>query len=255
MSDRRTPRPRQNAVARYAEIQRALEIAIVSGDWPPGARVPSEQELLKRYRCSRMTVNKALCALAASQLIVRRRRSGSFVAQHVSEKNVLQIHDTEAEIRREGKAYRIALLERAKRKATKRDAAHLKVPVGTPILSLTSIHFADNKPLVAENRLINLDAVPSAAAIDFTETSPGNWLLKKVPWSEAEHYIRAVNASEDMAKRLEIAPGEACLIVERRTRHQGQVITHVLLSYPGASYHLFARFSPSPVRGQELSTS
>ena len=52
-------------VARYAEIQRALEAAIFSGDWPPGARVPSEQELLKRYACSRMTVNKALSALAA----------------------------------------------------------------------------------------------------------------------------------------------------------------------------------------------
>ncbi|GAH68435.1 unnamed protein product, partial [marine sediment metagenome] len=36
MPDVRTPRPRQAGVARYAEIQRALETAIVSGDWPPG---------------------------------------------------------------------------------------------------------------------------------------------------------------------------------------------------------------------------
>src|ERR1700744_6004734 len=72
---RMPPRNPQTGVARYAEIQRALETAIFSGDLPPGARVPSEQQLLKRYRCSRMTVNKALSALAASGLIVRRRRT------------------------------------------------------------------------------------------------------------------------------------------------------------------------------------
>jgi GntR family transcriptional regulator, histidine utilization repressor len=235
---------RLSGVSRYAEIQRALETAIFSGDWPPGARVPSEQELLKQYSCSRMTVNKALSALAASGLIIRRRRSGSFVAKPDAEKNVLQIHDTEEEVRREGKAYRIELLSRTERKASKRDAVRLDVPVATRILALTCVHFADGLPVVAEDRLINLDAVPSASAIDFGETSPGSWLLKKVPWSEAEHHIRAVNAGSDIAAYLKIAEGDACLVVERRTRYGGQVITQVALSYPGNGYQLVARFSP-----------
>jgi GntR family histidine utilization transcriptional repressor len=240
---RRNP---QNGVARYAEIQRALKAAILSGDWPPGARVPSEQELLKRYRCSRMTVNKAVSALAASGLIVRHRRSGSFVAKPQAEQNVLQIHDTEEEIQREGKSYRIKQVSRSERKATKRDAARLDVPVSTRILAVACVHFADGKPVVAEDRLINLDAVPSATTADFNDTSPGNWLLKKVPWSEAEHHICAVNAGEDIAARLEIAEGDACLVVKRRTRYGGQIITHVVLSYPGVGYQLVARFSPSP---------
>lgn len=246
MPDPSSLRPRRHGGVRYVEIQHALETAIVSGDWPPGTRVPSEQELLVRYRCSRMTVNKALSALAASGLIVRRRRSGSFVAQPSAEKNVLQIHDTEAEILGEGKAYRIALVGRSERKATRRDVARLDVEAGTRILALTSVHFADDKPVMVEDRLINLEAVPSAAAIDFTETSPGNWLLKKVPWSDGEHHIRAVNASKDVARQLDIVEGDACLVVERRTRYGGHVITHVTLSYPGSSYQLVARFSPTP---------
>lgn len=239
-------------MARYVEIQRALQTAIVSGDWPPGTRVPSEQELLKRYRCSRMTVNKALSALATSGLIIRRRRSGSFVAQPSTEKNVLQIHDTQDEIQREGKAYRMACVARVERKANARDAARLDVPAGTRILALICIHFADDRPLVVEDRLINLDAVPSAAKIDFTTTSPGNWLLKKVPWSEAEHRISAVNASDDVARHLEIADGEACLVVERRTRYGGQVITGVTLFHPGSDYQLVARFNPSPPTGSPV---
>lgn len=237
--------PKTGALPRYTEIRRLLETAIISGDWPPGFRVPPEQELLKRYQCSRMTVNKALSALAASGLIVRRRRSGSFVAKPVAEKNVLQIHDIEEEVLREGNPYRIELLSRVERKATKRDGLRLGAPVGTRVLALTCVHFSDNRPIVIEDRVINLVAVPSAAKVDFGDRSPGSWLLAKVPWSQAEHHIRAVNASSDVAAALEIAEGDACLVVERRTCYAGHSITHVVLSYPGQSFHLVARFNPS----------
>jgi GntR family histidine utilization transcriptional repressor len=136
-------------------------------------------------------------------------------------------------------------VSRSERKATKRDAARLGVPMSTRILAVTCVHYGEGHPLVTEDRLINLEAVPSAAKANFNETSPGNWLLKEVPWSEAEHYIRAVNAGEGIAGHLEIAEGEACLVVERRTRHGGHAITHVVLSYPGSGYQLVARFSPS----------
>ena len=52
---------------------------ILSGEWPPGHRIPFEHELTARYRCSRMTVSKALGDLVAAGLIERRRRAGSFV--------------------------------------------------------------------------------------------------------------------------------------------------------------------------------
>jgi hypothetical protein len=83
------------------------------------------------------------------------------------------------------------------------------------------------------------------ATVDFNPVSPGIWLLKKVPWSEAEHHIRAVNADQDVATHLDIAEGDACLVVERRTRHCGRVITFVVLSYPGSGYQMVAHFSPS----------
>jgi GntR family histidine utilization transcriptional repressor len=245
MIERSSTQAQRGKIPPSAKIRKALETAIVSGNWPPGARVPSEAELLKRYRCSRMTVNKALSALADSGLIIRRRRSGSFVATPKSEANVLTIQNTEEEVVRAGKAYRLVLLSRIERKASRRDAFRLKVPAASRILALKCVHFADGDPVVTEDRLINLAAVPSAANVDFSTTSPGTWLLQAVPWSEAEHQIRAVNASERIAAQLGIEVGEACLEVERRTRYLNQEITHVLLSYPGSTYRLYARFSPS----------
>lgn len=241
----RAPTAQRRKIPPFTRIRQALETAIVSGNLPPGARVPSEQELLTRYRCSRMTANKALSALAASGLIIRRRRSGSFVAIPKSEANVLKIENTEEEVVRAGKTYRLMLLSRIERKASRRDAFRLKVPVATPVLALKCVHFADGIPVVAEDRLINLGAVPAAADVDFKTTSPGTWLLQAVPWSQAEHQIRAVNASDKIAAQLGLKLGEACLEVERRTRYLNQEITNVVLSYPGRSYRLYARFSPS----------
>jgi len=244
---KKNPR-RATAVPRYTEIRRALESAIVSGDWPPGHRIPSEQQLLARYRCSRMTVNKALSALAESGMIVRRRRSGSFVAAP-AERCVLQIHDIEQDVLLRGKSYRIALRARAERKATRSDARRLQIAAGTPILALQCLHFVDGQPWVLEDRLINLSAVPDARRADFSVGSPGSWLLAQVPWSQAEHQIRAVNANAAVARALGIAEGFACLVVERRTRHASQPITHVVLSYSGDRHQLVARFDPSSASG------
>ena len=51
-----------------------VEGRILSGEWPPGYRIPFEHELTAQYGCSRMTVNKALSALVKKGLIERRRR-------------------------------------------------------------------------------------------------------------------------------------------------------------------------------------
>jgi GntR family histidine utilization transcriptional repressor len=234
-----------DALPRYVEIRRALEEAILSGAWPPGHRVPPEQELVARYRCSRMTVNRALSALAAAGLVVRRRRSGTFVAAPVTQKNVLQIQDIPEEVARDGRLYRFRLRSRSERRATRRDAERLRVAPGTPVLALKCLHYADETPLVAEDRLINLAVVPSARKVDFSQAAPGSWLIAKVPWSEAEHLIRAVNASSEIAAVLGIPAGAACLVVERRTQQAGAAITQVVLSYPGDRHQLTARFNPS----------
>jgi len=230
---------------RYAEIRRSLEQSILSGAWPPGHRVPSEQELVERFGCSRMTVNRAVSELAASGMVIRRRRSGTFVALPVSQKSVSEIQNIPEEVTREGRDYRYELRARSLHRATRRDAERLKIAPGDPVLSVKCLHYADDIPLVAEDRLINLAVVPGARDIDFARTAPGSWLLATVQWREAEHLIRATNATPDVARLLEIAANDACLVVERSTWLDAGTVTHVELTYPGSRYQLTVRFNPS----------
>jgi len=237
--------PVQRDLPRYVAIRRDLETAILSGRWPPGHKIPSEHELVARYGCARMTVNKALSELAAARLIVRHRRAGSFVATPTTEASIVEIHDIEAEARRDGKTYRFALMARAVRPAAAGDLERLDVPIGAPVLALKSIHYVAGASFAVEDRLINLAGVPDARDADFANTPPGTWLLAHVPWSRAWHRISAVNADAATARGLKIARGTACLVVERATWLLNKPVTQVKLTYPGERHHLLAHFSPA----------
>ncbi len=229
---------------RYLEIQRDLQEKIASGTWVPGSRVPSEHELQAQYGCSRMTVNKALSALARAGLVVRKRRSGSFVAMPKSQETILNIQDIKAEIVNTGQAYRFEILSRTIRKMSAEDALHLAVPASGHVLAMSVVHFANNRPFVVEERLMDLAVVPGAATEPFIESPPGTWLLSVVPWTNAEHVIQAELADARIADLLGIERKAACLVIERRTWQGENTITWVRLTYPGSRHQLTSHFRP-----------
>ncbi|RWE75246.1 MAG: histidine utilization repressor [Mesorhizobium sp.] len=218
---------------------------ILSGAWAPGHRIPFEHELTAQYNCSRMTVNKALSQLAKAGLIERRRRSGSFVRQPQSQAAVLELHDIRIEVEALGLPYRYERLERVKRRSSADDRALLGLAAPGPVLALEGLHFAGERPFALEQRLINLSAVAEAGEEEFLEIAPGPWLIGRVPWSEAEHRIRAMAADENIADALDIDVSAPCLVVERRTWSAEHPVTHVRFIYPAESHTLVARFTPS----------
>lgn len=232
-------------IPRYLEIQRELEARIRSGEWRPGHRVPGEHELVAHYGCSRMTVNRALSNLAAAGLVQRRRRAGSVVAAPRAEETMLAINDLKAEVETAGQTYRPDIRLRRERKATAEDALRLGVAPGAPVLALTLLHLADGTPHALEERLIHLAAVPEARGESFRDLPPGTWLLRHVPWTEAEHAISAVNAGARVARLLRRRPGLACLVIDRCTLRGGEPIACARLTYPGDRHRLAGRFGPA----------
>lgn len=232
---------------RYVDIRRAIEARIMSGELKPGDRIPGELELVDDYGVSRMTVNKALSSLVANGLLVRRRGSGSFVAAPKSQETVLEIHDIKFEVESAGHRYRHEVLARRARGATPDERTRLAISGRGAVLALIVRHFADDRPFVLEDRLINVAVVPEALTTSFDDVPPGTWLLKRIPWTEAEHTIRAVAASAKTAKLLDLRRNAACLMIERVTWQSGTPVTSVRLTYPGDRHELAARFSPASV--------
>jgi GntR family histidine utilization transcriptional repressor len=234
----------QEAPSLHRRILADITDKIVSGEWPPGHRIPFEYELSAQYGCSRMTVNKALSQLAKAGLIERRRRSGSFVSQPKSQAAILEIHDIKTEVQALGLPYRYELLGRTMRRATAGDRERLGLAGPSPVIALACRHFAGARPFCHEDRVISLAAVPEAEGEAFQASAPGRWLVDRVPWSVAEHRIRASGADASIVALLDIEAGAPCLVVERRTWSAEAPVTHVRFTYAGDSHMLVARFTP-----------
>lgn len=73
----------------YLQIRDLLTRSLDAGEWKPGEAIPGEFVLAARYKVSQGTVRKALDALAADNLVVRRQGKGTFVATHTEEKSSL----------------------------------------------------------------------------------------------------------------------------------------------------------------------
>ena len=223
------------ALALHARIRREIEAQILSGAWPPGTKVPGEVALMAQYGCARMTVNKALSALAGAGLVTRKRRAGTCVARPRAQSMVLEITDLAREVTARGQAYEWRLLRRAERRSD-----HPEMPGG--VLETEGVHYADHAPLAFEHRLISTAQVPAILTADLAATAPGTWLLAHVPWTEAENRITATAASPALARALGIAPGDACLTVTRRTWRAAAPVTLVTQQFIAERHELVARF-------------
>lgn len=65
----------------WREIYEALRRRIADGELKPGAKLPSESQLVTDFGVSKMTVHRALRELAVNGLVRREERVGTFVAE------------------------------------------------------------------------------------------------------------------------------------------------------------------------------
>lgn len=232
-------------VSLHQRILSDIEQNILSGRWQPGHRIPSEYELADEYQCSRMTVNKVLTQLARASMVERRRKAGSFVMRSHSRSAVLEIQDIRAEVMALCRPYRFELIGLKKRRSLRADMDALELDKAGPVMELTSLHYSGARPFCLEYRLINLSAVPQAVEETFMDEPPGAWLVSHVPWTSAEHRIRAGASDAGMAALLQVECGSPCLIIQRRTWTGASPVTYVRLAYPGEDHELVAHFSPT----------
>ncbi|GKX34493.1 MAG: histidine utilization repressor [Rhizobiaceae bacterium MnEN-MB40S] len=225
----------------YKEIRSVLLDRIKSGEWKPGMLMPPEAELAGEYGTTRVTVNRAMQALAEDGFVERRRKAGTRVVQRMTRDAHVRIRIVRDEIEQSGRRYSYLLVSRGVERPPQAIQAELGLAAETDALHVLCLHFADSKPFQLENRWISLDVVPQAADESFETVSPNEWLLQTVPYSNAEHVFRAAAAGLEETEHLDLGPQEPVFIIERTTWLEGQTVTHVRLSHPADGFRIVTR--------------
>ncbi|WP_136659307.1 UTRA domain-containing protein [Nitratireductor sp. XY-223] len=225
----------------YKDIHNILLDRIKGGEWEPGALVPSEADLAREFGCTRVTVNRAMQALADSGLIERRRKAGTRVVQRMTRNAVFEIQLVRHEIEQRGGTYKYLLISRSEEKPPQKVRAEMGLSGDNALLHVISLHFADGAPYQLEDRWISLDTVTQARREPFDAISPNEWLLREIPYTNAEHVFRASRAEPMDAEFLNLGEGEPVFVIERTTWLSDAAVTHVRLVHPADSFRLVTR--------------
>lgn len=74
----------------YLQVQEEITRQLAGGRWQPGMMLPSEMELARELGVSQGTVRKALDAMTADRILVRRQGRGTFVAEYEESRILFQ---------------------------------------------------------------------------------------------------------------------------------------------------------------------
>ncbi len=212
-----------------AEVLRRIRVR----DWPPGGLIPSEEVLAVEFGCARATVNRALRELAGAGVLERRRRAGTRVAMLPVRRAMLEIPVIRLEIEARGQVHEFRLLQQKRAVPPVPLASRLGMPPGAAMIHLETLHLADGRPFVHEDRWLNPGVLP-AVAPDFAVVSANEWLVTHVSYATGDIAFSAEGAGEREAEVLGVPVGIALFVTERSTWTPEAAITFVRLAHaPG----------------------
>jgi GntR family histidine utilization transcriptional repressor len=228
----------------YLKVKRHILENIDSGRWAAAQRVPSENELVKTFGVSRMTANRALKELSDEGVLVRIAGVGSFVAERQARAHPLAIRSIAEEIRERGHEHRARVLTLGRVRADAKLAEDFAVRVGESLFHSSIVHTENGRPVQLEERHVAPRLAPDYLKVDFTRTTPYDYLMKVAPVQEVEHVLRAVLPDERTRRLLDMKRHEPCLLMIRRTWALSQIASVAHLHYPGSRYEMSGRFRP-----------
>ena len=227
----------------YQQIKSIIRERIADGEWAAGQKLPSENDLVVALDVSRMTINRALRELTQEGLIKRVHGLGSFVAETPRHASLIELQDIALEIEQGGGRHQSRVLTLEKVEAAKTVAEQMAVAPGSLLYHLRTVHSHDELPMQLESRYVNPEIIPGFIEQDFSDITSTAYLLQQFKPDEMEHRVRAVMPDSKTRKLLAMDSAQPCLELTRRTWKQGQVVTYVVLTYPGDRYDLGARYA------------
>jgi len=234
----------RSASAPYSRVKSHLRDSLARGRWSPGALMPSEAELVAQFGVSRMTVNRALRELQAEGLIERVQGVGTFAAPLHRVSSTLTIRDLHDEIVERGHRHHAEVHLAREEASPAALARQLGVQAGSRVFHTLIVHYEEGVALQCEDRFVNPACAPGYLGVDFTRTTPTNYLFEVTALWRAQYSIEAALPTRKEAALLGIASHDPCLVVVRRTFTTDAAITIARLVHPGTRYALHGEFQP-----------
>lgn len=203
----------------YITVKNEIEGLITRGNFNPGDKLPSEYDLAKKYRVSRMTVREALRALEEEGIVARKQGVGTFVkAASQKIKSILDINYGVTEmITNMGFHPGTREIKLEEVFADSHMAKTLNVKEGSKVITIERVRTADNIPVVYSLDMIPVSVLPDINDVrtmgeslyDFLETKCDIFL------SSSMAKLFPTKATRKLAKKLNVKVNSPLFLLEQ----------------------------------------
>jgi GntR family transcriptional regulator len=232
----------------HQQLKATIEDCILSGEWLPGTRVPSERELCELYQISRITVRQALSALVMEGRLIRTQGRGTFVASPRIEQRLTQLTGFTQDMHARGKRPSSRVLEAESIAAPPNVARALKIKIGENVIMLKRLRLADKEPVAIETAYLPEARCPDLLLL--TEQLATHSLYDLLTKKYNLRPVRAVQQMEAIAcpaaeaKLLRTRKGTPVLHIHRTTcDREGKPFELVESFYRGDRYTFYAELN------------
>lgn len=228
----RTPDP----TPLYAQLEAQIAAGIANGDFPVGTRLPTEDDLIKRFNVSRTTVRKAIQNLAGRALVEIRRGTGTFVTQPRITQELTELTGFVEDMQALGHEPTARLIDRTVVVANDEVARQLALAAGTRVMRIRRVRLANRVAMSLDETYLPLEIGEKIVTHDL-EVEPIFTLLEQrygIALVDAEYRLEAASANQEVAAALDIDAGSPIFLIERTSYSAGGVpIDYEKLHYRG----------------------
>jgi GntR family transcriptional regulator len=205
----------RSPVPLYHQLANIILDKIRSGEYSPGVRIPSENELAARYGIGRPTVRQATDLLIRKRFLTRRRGSGTFVCEKPTEVDLFSLAGTTSAFNKKGIGVTTHFLQKITLRRIKYDPENPFA--GEKAYFISRLSRVKKSPVLIEDMYLHQGLFKGIDAINLSGRS-----LSQIV---GEHYYMKPDSgrqtfgigylSGEKADVLEVTPNIPILVVKR----------------------------------------
>lgn len=235
----------QGGIPRYFQLKGVLEKRLQSGEYQPGDKFLTDDELCQEYGLSRGTVRRAVEMLIDAGFLRREQGRGTFIDATKTSPVSFRVANFDEEMRSRGWTPSTTLISRRVFPADEDAARQLQIPFGEKIIEMVRLRLADGKPIAYETRCLDYKTCPKLMEEDLEGQSVHSLLVDKfnIPLIRACYTIEARIFNPKEAQYLQVDSKSVGFSVERVTfTTHNKPVTWYRTIYRGDIYRFSAEF-------------
>jgi len=225
-----------NPTPLYARLETQIVAGIATGEFQVGSRLPTENDLIGRFKISRTTVRKAIQNLAHRGLVEIRRGTGTFVTQPRITQELTELTGFVEDMQALGQAPSARLIDQTLVAAGQDVGRQLAVARDAQVMRIRRVRLANGIAISYDETYLPIEIGKKIVTHDL-EVEPIFALLEQrygIPLVEAEYRLEAAAADDAAAAALGVAVGSPIFLIERTSYSAGdRPVDYERLHYRG----------------------